>query len=386
MTPHDTKIKFYSLSFMSDLFASMSQRILVKMVLAIVVAYYIFAVVRTFRNGYLPGDCYFYHAVAESLVTDHDIYIDNNINPNFIEGNTALSIDNKIVPKHTILLPILGLPFYWAFGKLGLFIFNCCQFVLLVFLIFKINLLAFDRRVSKISTIACLLGSYLLLYIPNFSPDILATVMILAPLLLIQTGRPLLGMFLGALSLFVKIYNAIPLALLGLMYLFWQGWPKMSKVLSAAAACFLGLLPMFIFNATYFGNPLRGGYNRTVSGPFVNGMWSTMDHTSIFNLPLWPGLWNILFDSSAGYVSSAPITVAALLGAWLYFRSNEQRNKALFIFAALVNVSYIILFAKYYYWNTSNFGNRFLMLPLALSSLFIGFAFKKLEEYKAARS
>jgi hypothetical protein len=318
-----------------------------------------------------------------SIVDDGDIYIENNIGPSVINGNTALTVDNKIVPKHTVVLPFLAVPFYIAFGPFGLFIFNCVQFGLLAYLIFALNRLVFDRWISSASTATCFLGSFLLFYIPNFSPDILATVFVLGALWLIQAGRGAFGLFLGGLSLFVKIYNAIPLALLCLMYVLSGGRSKTYRVFKGALATLLGLLPMFVFNSVYFGSPFIGGYNRTVDGPLADGMWSTMSHTSTFNLPIWPGLWNILFDAHAGYLSSAPIVLVGLMGCIRYLFSKNKPRVSMFAFAFLINVIYILLFAKYFYWNMSNFGNRFLMLPLALSSLFVGFLFKTVMDLAA---
>src|SRR5580698_6375246 len=101
------------------------------------IAYTSVALFRAPRLGsFLIGDCPYYAATTESLVHDGDWDIRNQL-PGDLEkdheGFFALSKDNRIVPKHSVLMPIVSIPFYLIFGKTGFLIFNLVQMCALLY-------------------------------------------------------------------------------------------------------------------------------------------------------------------------------------------------------------------------------------------------------------
>ena len=66
-------------------------------------------VARGYDGGpYLRGDCFYYYATAVSLWHDRDLDLGNQIPRGALSDNLALSADGRIVPKHSILLPMVG--------------------------------------------------------------------------------------------------------------------------------------------------------------------------------------------------------------------------------------------------------------------------------------
>src|SRR5258708_35445357 len=86
------------------------------------------------QHDFLIGDCSYYAATAESLARDGDWELRNQLPGDLKdhEGFFALSKDQRIVPKHSTLLPILSVPFFLLFGTKGFLVFNLIQVFLLI--------------------------------------------------------------------------------------------------------------------------------------------------------------------------------------------------------------------------------------------------------------
>lgn len=332
-------------------------------------------------QDYIHGDSVYYRAMIASLLEDGDLLLANNISGNPLDGQLALG-SAGLVPKHPILMPVVSLPFYALFGAHGLLLFNVLDSVALMLLIFALNALFFESWLACATTILYATGTLFLDYTYNYSPDIFATVLVLAGLYLVLTKRWYSGALLLGLSVFAKTPNAL-LAGPIMVYGFFALWrenaqlPAASRLarIAAVAACFvLALLPFLYTNYVLFGSPFVTGYQRAaVAG--ANGQVLIDDHVAKFNQPLLRGVVQSLFDAQNGILPSNPVLLLALPGA-LWIGSSTRRKQLVLVL--LLCVAQFLFFAKYDDWRASHFSNRFLMTSVALSSVFVANALRVL--------
>src|SRR5262249_45864096 len=164
---------------------------------------------------FLPGDCKYYRAIIVSLLKDGDLLLANNVDDP-LNGQLALGKDG-LVPKHPIIMPIVSIPFYLAFGDYGLLLFNIINCMILMVLIFKLNCLFFSRSTAFITTTLFATGTLFFYYTYNYSPDVFSTVLLLSGLYLVLKERFFWGAFFLGLSIFAKLPN-LPLAGVILFY------------------------------------------------------------------------------------------------------------------------------------------------------------------------
>jgi hypothetical protein len=330
------------------------------------------------KTDFIKGDCYYYRAVIVSLFEDGDLLLVNNIETDPLNGQLALG-KQGLVPKHPIFMPLVSAPFYKAFGDRGLLIFNIIDCMILAMLIFKLNQLFFDNYISFITTVLYATGTLFFNYVYNYSPDVFATVLVLAGLNLVLRERFYSGAVFLGLSVFAKLPNALLAGIIllyaGLMVLREHGkagelrlglskcW---GKIIWTAALFGLALAPLGLVNHALFGSPFVTGYQRTAeSGPTAGEMLVT-NHVNKFNQPFLLGAWRLLFDPNSGLVPTNPILILALLGL---LHVNRSANKQALYLIITICAAQFLSFAKYDDWQTSEFSNRFLMTFVAGSSV-----------------
>ena len=309
-------------------------------------------------DAFLIGDCPYYAATAESLLRDGDWDLSNQLkdDPNATNGFVALSQDQRIVPKHSVLLPILSVPFLAIFGRAGLLVFNLVQMSALILGLVR---LAGGGNTARVLALAGYLSTPFLAYTYNYSPDVLGTALLVWAFVCGIWNRPLTAGLLAGLAIWAKIYLALVLAPLALI-MFRQGWkPTLVCGLAALAA----VLPMFAINLHLFGSPFTTGYDRDVH--FTPDGLTITEHYSRFQQPMLTGLGNMLFDGRIGLLRTAPLWFLWPLGvaiAWRTERDSRLTTVAMSI-ALLLN---LLFFARYDEWDASEFGNRFLFPALAI--------------------
>lgn len=322
----------------------------------------------------IQGDSVYYRAMIVSMLEDGDLLLANNIPGNPLDGQLALG-SAGLLPKHPILMPVVSLPFYALFGDQGLLLFNILGSMALLLLIFALNTLFFEGWLAGITTVLYATCTLFLNYVYNYSPDVFATVLLLAGLYLVLKHRPYSGALLLGLSVFAKTPNAL-LAGPILLYAFATIWRdtaqapvprRLARVAAIAALFLLALLPFLYTNYLLFGSPFVTGYQRAaVAGP--NGTVLIDDHVAKFNQPLLQGIAQSLFDAQNGLLPSNPVLLLALPGV-LWLGKSARREQLLLVL--LLCVAQFLFFAKYDDWRASNFSNRFLMTSVALSSVFV---------------
>ena len=326
---------------------------------------------------FMKGDCYYYRAVIVSIVEDGDFQLENNV-PDPLIGQLAVG-QKGFVPLHSILMPLVSLPFYLLFETPGLLLFNILACMILIVLIFELNCLFFPRIIALITTLLYATATLLLDYTYNYSPDVFATALLLGGLYLILCGKYYWGTIPLALSIFAKIPNAalVGVILLYAVYTIWKGEgtkisikddfrKKLTTTLIMGAVFILANIPFAYSNYLFFGSPIITGYQRmAVAGP--NGQVLIVDHVNKFNQPLFKGMYQVLFDIGNGTLLTNPVLILAFAGA-LLIKNFKAQDKIYWILAICLIQFFTI--AKYDEWATSHFSNRFLMAFIVLSSVF----------------
>lgn len=325
------------------------------------------------KVDFIKGDGHYYEAVIISLLQDGDLLLANQVPVDLLNGQLALG-KQGLVPKHPILLSLVSLPFYQAFGSRGLLVFNIVASVVLVLLIFQLNRLFFTPLHALITTTLYATATLFYNYAYNYSPDVFSTVLILAGLICVLRKRYYFGAVALGFAVFAKLANlpmvAIVLIYAGAMILGGHSTAAKRFVQIAAVGIFfaLALLPFGFVNHSLFGSPWLTGYQRTaVRGPA--GEVAISDHVNKFNQPVVWGSLRLLFDPNSGVVTTNPILLLAFLGL---FRMNRPADAAPLYLVLAVCLAQFFTFAKYDEWQTSEFSNRFLMTFVAGSSVLTG--------------
>lgn len=318
------------------------------------------------REEYLPGDCPYYAATAESLLRDGDFDLGNQLAPGRTreeradalrehDSYFALGPDGRVVPKHSVLLSILSLPFRAALGRPGFLVFNVVQVCLLVY---SLSLLAGDTRTARLLALVAYMWSPLSYYTYNFSPDVLGALLATRVYLAALRGRWVWCGLLAGLAVWAKVYLAAVVLPAGLLVAA-GGWRAVLSALIAGAA---GLAPFLILNEHLYGGPFATGYDRT-SDVQPDGTVRTVTHYARFNQPVLTGLNNILFDAELGAVPTAPLWALWPVGVWFLWRSGQGRLALALTGGVVIN---LLIFARYDEWAASIHGNRFLFPAFVL--------------------
>ena len=337
---------------------------------------------------FIKGDSHYYQAVIISLLDDGDLLLANNIEATDpLNGQLAVGKDG-LVPKHPIFMSLVSIPFYKVLGNRGLLLFNVIDCVILVLLIFKLNRLFVNGLLACLTSVLYATATLIYNYVYNYSPDIFATVLILAGVNLVFRKRYYSGALCLGLSVFAKLPNVV-LAGIALLYASWMmltDRPDQTGAvlrnnwlhLACALACFaLALAPFAYVNYRLFGSPVITGYQRTAEHGTVAGEVRISDHMNKFNQPFFAGASRLLMDPNSGILPTNPILILAFLGLLHLPKSSDRYSVYLIIALCFAQ---FMTFAKYDDWQTSEFSNRFLMTFVAGSSVLASFYLKHIGE------
>jgi len=214
-------------------------------------------------------------------------------------------------------------------------------------------------------------ATYLPQYAWNFSPDLLSTLLFAGGLLALPADRgpaPLrhlrhlrhlvAGLLLGAAMVAKPAYLV---ALAAALPLTGAPWRRTLPPLAAGLALPLALLALL--NLHLFGSPLTTAYDRIAI--FEGGEARTYSQRGDFDLPVARGLAGQLFDREHGLLPTTPVTLLSLAALPLLARRRPRAALAVGWTAAAL----LLFFSRYQLWDTSAFGNRFLMPVVALAAL-----------------
>ncbi len=329
---------------------------------------------REVRSGaFLIGDCPYYASTAVSLWEDGDLDLANQIRGGLAvhQKQIALGRDGRWLPKHPVLMPVLSVPFYALFGVAGFLVFNVAVMLLLASVVYAIARIYLEAGWALAAVVLVFGTSFLREYVYNYSPDLLSTLLVLGGILLILRRHPFPGGILLGISVLAKVTNLFVAGLVLGLLPFRRGG---SETLKAAAGVVPGVAGWMLLNLALFGGATVTGYDRTLV--LQDGVAQTVSHKGFFDLPLLEGMTGQLFDPRAGLLTTSPILLLAVPGFLLFLRRHPW-DAALFLG---ISEFLFVLFSTYRWWATSHYGNRFLMLPVTLACVPIGFALQVLVE------
>jgi len=330
----------------------------------------------------LRGDCPYYYATARSLIEDGDLSLAGQI-PRSPAHSGLISLDdeNRPVPMHPPLLPLLALPSIALFGQGGAFLFNLLQLCLLLAVL---HMLA--ARVAaplRAATAVALVGiaSFIPAYAWNFSPDVLTTLLLVAAIAALPEPdggsdrkrlvlHAVAGLLFGLACVGKLSFVALSPALL--LVATWRWRPLAALAFGAA----LPLAAFALLNLHLFGSPLTTSYDRIAH--FEDDGIRLHSTREDFNQPLLEGLTRQLGDPRRGLLSTAPIALVGLAALPLLWR----RRWRLALAVGWVALALLLLYARYDWWWTSEYGNRFLLPLVVLAALPLAAALEALRQLK----
>lgn len=342
-------------------------------------------------NTWLGGDGGFYLNIQKSLTRynslnqgrlhPHSWYNQRADNVNDAFSNIALGSDGEWWPKHSYLMPIVALPFYWLFGVLGTLLFNLLATVGSIVLCYHVaRRFASDNAAITATLLVAFAGPFAA-HSYNFSNDNFYTVLILSGLLAtLHDKEKGAGLLLG-LAIWAKVTNLLFAPLfLAIMLTRTKSLERWKHFLLFAA------IPLALFglaNWYMFGAPWISSYQRVLV--VENGLISLASHSALFEVPFWLGLEDLLVSRHHGLLTVYPLFWIGLLGLGPLIRGHRTIGLTL----VFVLLGVIAFFAPFEYYQ-----ERFLLPWFALvvipMALFIQQLYAQVQEFtissKAARA
>ena len=310
---------------------------------------------------YYEGDSPYYISTALSILHDGDIDLRNQLRGGLdVHGRQiALGRGGQWYPKHPMLMPIASLPFLAVFGMPGFVIFSVALLAALPVALMKLARPFAPPAAAAGASALLVAGTFLRRYDYNITPDLFAALLGTCGLLALLRGRDTRGGLLLGISAAAKPTNLFLLPF-GLPYVLAARGGR--ALVRSAAAAIAPVLALLLVNAALFGSPFVTSYDRNVL--LKDGVPTVVSHMGQFDRNALQGLAGELFDREHGLVPTSPVLWLALPGLALMIR--RHRREALL--GLLLSEFYLLLFATYRYWDTTRYGNRFLILVVALAS------------------
>lgn len=317
----------------------------------------------------LRGDCPYYYATARSLLEDGDLSLAGQITRGRVHsGMVSFDLEGRPVPIHPPLLPLVALPFIAAAGQGGALAFNLLQLALLLALLHRLAARAAAPAAGAAAVALLGIASFLPAYAWNFSPDLLTALLLAAALAALPDAadggdRLLLlrhagaGLAFGLACVGKLSFLVLAPALVVLAVRRWR------PLVALAAGLALPLLLYGLLNQALFGSPLVTSYDRIAH--FEDGEVVLHSTREDFNQPLLEGLGHQALDPRRGLLWTAPVALVGLAALPLLWR----RRRRLALAVLWVAVALPLVYARYDWWWTSEFGNRFLLPVVALAAV-----------------
>ncbi|MHB8420067.1 MAG: hypothetical protein ACYDCL_18485 [Myxococcales bacterium] len=255
-------------------------------------------------------------------------------------------------PKHPLLMPILSVPFYLAFGDVGTLVFNVLCAALATLLAAELAC-AFTARWAA-SLIGFGIGAVPLIVREayGFNNDLFYATLVVGAAVCLANRQLVRGGLLAGFAVFAKITNVFFLVPFGL----WALATRDRKLVGRfAAACSVGILVTLIVNWVLFGAPWITAYHRVLI--VHHGAQEIQPHTRLFHRDFWTGLralwgWPEWRDPQGrGLMAVFPAYLPALLGTGVLAWRRRFVEAAVFLFA----LGWPLLFFAKYDWYRDDF-------------------------------
>ncbi len=328
--------------------------------------------VRLPHESYMKGDSIYYANTAYSLLADGDLDQRNQTDRRIFaqtgphsrislaDSNIARGRDGRWYPKHPVLMPLVSAPFMAVWDGFGLVLYNLASLLLLLVAIRRTAALVAGDAAAAVAAVAVGLSPMFHHFAYSYCPDILSALLVTAGVGAALARRGLAAGLLLGLAVWVKLPNALALALVGGWWLAGRRWRPLLR-LCAGAAVGLGLQAGL--NWHMFGAPWLTGYQRVWL--VEAGVHRIGSHLGSFSRPLADGLALQLTDPRHGLLATAAV---ALIG-WLGLPRLWRRSRPAAIVIALFGALTFLFYCKYDFTHASHFSNRFLMPVVALTGV-----------------
>jgi len=310
---------------------------------------------------YYEGDCPYYISTTLSIGNDFDIDLRNQLRGGLeVHGKQiALGRGGQWYPKHPLLMPVLALPFYALFGMPGFALFGVLVAGMLAAVLYFLARGFAPPLPAAAAAFLMIAGTFLRRYDYNLTPDLLSALVAACGLLAVLRGRNAAGGILLGTAVLAKPTNLFLLAFAWTYALVCRGRRGLVGSIVGSAG---PLAVLLLLNQAQFGSPFTSSYDRNVLSR--DGELAMVSHRGQFDKNPMRGLSGELLDRDHGLLPTSPALFLALPGFALMYR--RHRREAMLLL--LLGEFYLLLFATYRYWNTTAYGNRFLILLLVLAA------------------
>jgi hypothetical protein len=319
--------------------------------------------------GYLSGDAPYYLTIGHSILFDGDLRLNNQLLDDAVTHSRRFAIgrDGAWYPKHPVLMPLVSLPFLWAWGPPGALVFNIIQLAAALVLAQAIASRFARRGVALAATWLIALLSVVPQFAYNYSADVFSTVIVLAMILAWLDGRAFSCGLLGGLALWAKLTNGVFWLACACGLALERARHRLAPTLAAwVAGVAIGIAPFLALNAFMFGSPLTTGYDRIFiyeqSAAGDAGLHSCRDD---FDRPVVEGLRGLLLDPKHGLLRNSPVVLLALVGIGPAL--GRRRHESVLLLGA--SLALLLMMSRYRLWmEGSPNATRFLLVAVFLAA------------------
>lgn len=328
-------------------------------------------------NTWLVGDGGFYLNMQKTL-TRHGTLNQESMHPHsWYEGdrevsdafsNISLGKNGEWWPKHSYLMPVVALPFYWMFGPTGTLVFNVAVILMLVSLSYRLaRCFTSDGAAAGAALLVGVAGP-MMEYSYNFSNDAFYSCLLMAGLVATAERRVLLGGLFFGFALWSKVTSVLLGPAFAILLL--RDGFKPKDLLRFTAASMVGVTGLLVSNWLMFGAPWITSYERVLV--VKDGALTVASHTKLFGTPFYEGLEELLLGDKEGLLNRFPVLVFSVLGllGMLWTRGRRAAGAA-----GLITMTILIgFYAKFDYYEIRFLLPLFGIAPLGIAPLLSGLA------------
>jgi|GEM_PF-2056479 len=286
-------------------------------------------------------------------------------------SNVALGVDDRLYPKHPVLMPLAAEPFYAALGLDGLLLFNLGCVLLAAWFALGVLDPRGERPLVSAAVAATCLSPTLVRLAYGFSNDVFAAVPLIGGALALATGardgargwRPFVAGAALAGAVWARpvhglavLVIAAPWVVARLRERSWGGLGRLAAGFGAVLA-----IPGALQWAWY-GSPFVTGYDRILVRE--HGVVALDTARAAFTWPGWGDWWRVVVTDESSFVRGFPLLALVPLG-WVAQVARGRWGEALASGLVLGGASAIY---AGYAWPSSRFLVPFLVFlagPLA---------------------
>jgi hypothetical protein len=316
---------------------------------------------RLMRDVGLSGDEPHYLLIAESLLRDLDLRVDNN----YFEEHYTRFYRGKIGPHlaadspysvHGIGLPLLLLPGFALFGLTGVIVTEAALSGLVIASVFRLASRVAEEK-ALLATLAFAFTAPVLFLAVSTYPE-LPTTLVVVNVLLALSG-PLAperakAFALGAASAVLPFFHVkfTPLAALLVSLLLFRTWKlreRPAAIACLAGAVFVGLLWLSFLAVTFGSIDPTASYGRP--------------RVFLGSIPV--GVMGLLFDQEFGLLPASPFYALGLSGLLVLVRRDRDRDRDRFLGIAgtLIVLTVLLPGAAHPLWTGGNSPPARFLLP-----------------------